>query len=106
MANFAQFCCRRTARRTLQRGSVTGVVVLWLLLAMIPEYTPLFGQPAQWTVSPLAFVDLRATTSSDVAFSAGGNGCMILLKRDGISLRNHSGSVGLKFLGANRDRKS
>jgi hypothetical protein len=76
-------------------------IALWLLLAIITGYTRLAGQPAQWATSRLAFVDMRAATAGDVAFSARGNRCMILLKRDGISLRGRAGSVGLNFLAGN-----
>ena len=76
-------------------------MALWLLLAAIPGYARLAAQPAGWTTLPLSFVDARAATAGDVAFSARGTKCTILLKRDGISLQGHAGSVALKFLGAN-----
>jgi len=80
-------------------------MAFWLLLAIIPNYSRLFGEPARWTESPLAFVDMRAVTRGDVAFSSRGNRCAILLKRDGISLRGRAGSIGLTFLGANPNPK-
>src|ERR1017187_2718531 len=87
----------------VQRAFLRSRILLWLLLAIVPGYNRLIAQPARWTASPLAFVDMGPAISGDVAFSERGNGCMLLLQRDGPPLRSPAGSVGLKFLGANRN---
>ena len=57
------------------------------------------GVPPGQPLVPMAFVDMGASTAGDVAFSARGGGCTILLTHDGISLRSPVGAVGLRFLG-------